>query len=298
MRKTKRFTPTVIARFIRQGRGEGTYTDYLPWHRVTRGDPSSMGRSHLLHWKGRLRELLSDGELGEQLFATMLPDLDDSLEQFPLTPEDSAHPLARYLERDPEVLLPGTLTLARHLGIKHPTLSERGVKTPWRLSTDLLLVRQPPGQPRSCLALAFKTPDFKESRRTIELLRLEREYWRARKVPWLLMTPELSCPEVVLTLRRIAPWALGDAVPGVTLAQAAQYALEHAWRSQTYVLHGIADQCGSMELAQRALWQSVWNGHLPLDLRRGWRPHLPLRMVSPTEFSAFNPILSGRSAWI
>jgi hypothetical protein len=79
MRTTKRFTPKVIARFERQHRGEGTYADYIPWHRVSRGDPASSGRSHLLMWRDRLRELLSDGELVEQLFATMLPDLDDSL---------------------------------------------------------------------------------------------------------------------------------------------------------------------------------------------------------------------------
>ena len=84
MRTTKRFSPTVIARFLRQGRGEGIYEEYIPWHRVSRGDPASAGRSHLLMWRHRLRELLSDGELGEQLFATMLQNLDDSLEQFKL----------------------------------------------------------------------------------------------------------------------------------------------------------------------------------------------------------------------
>src|SRR5687768_17430801 len=98
MRTTKRFTPKVIARFDRQARGQGTYESYAPWHQVTRGDPASSGRSHLLNWRGRLRHYLSDGELGAHLFASMLPDLDDCLEQYPLTTEDAPHALAAYGE--------------------------------------------------------------------------------------------------------------------------------------------------------------------------------------------------------
>ncbi len=124
MRTTKRFTPAVIARFIKQGRGQGTHADYAGWHRVTRGDPASSGRSHLLRWRGRLRDLLSDGELGAQLFVTMLPDVDDCLEQYGLSPEDDMHPLAVYGERDPLTLFPGTLKLADELGIRHPRLSD------------------------------------------------------------------------------------------------------------------------------------------------------------------------------
>ena len=63
MRKTKRFTPELFKKFIESGRGVGTYERYIPFHRVSRRDPSSKGRSHLKLWKNRYRELLSDGEL-------------------------------------------------------------------------------------------------------------------------------------------------------------------------------------------------------------------------------------------
>ena len=63
MRTTKRFTPAVLDRFKREGRGTGIFQDYIPWHKVSRGDPASSGRSHLVIWRSRLRELLSDGEL-------------------------------------------------------------------------------------------------------------------------------------------------------------------------------------------------------------------------------------------
>jgi len=298
MRTTKRFTPTVLARFVRQGRGEGTHSDFIPWHRVTRGDPSSSGRSHLLMWRNRLRELLSDGELGEQLFATMLNDLDDSLEQYKLETEDTAHLLAAYGEREDAELFPGTAKLAKELGIKHPELRDADGTVPWKPTTDLVLVFKPAHGPRHVLAIAFKPVGWKKGRRTTELLRLEREFWASRGVPWLLIDPELYDIRVVLTLRRIACWALAAEVPADVRTLAARVARKFPLHSVTSVLREIQALVGSLELAQRALWQAVWGGELPVDLRRGWRPHLPLKFISQKEFADLNPIASRRSAWI
>ena len=249
-------------------------------------------------WRGRLRELLSDGELGEQQFATMLPDLDDCVEQCPLTTEDSAHLLTAYGERDTSVLIPGTVELCRQLGIKHPKISDSSETTLWRATTDLVLVFKREQSPRTLLALAFKPSGWDKGRRTKELLKLEREYWIRRGVPWLLITPELYDFRVVLTLRRIACWALAEDVPIEARRLAARVARERAGFSVTRVLEVIASMVGSMELSQRALWQAVWNGDLPIDLRRGWRPHVPLQLIPADEFTNLNPIASRRSAWI
>lgn len=298
MRTTKRFSPTVIARFLRQGRGEGIYEEYIPWHRVSRGDPASAGRSHLLMWRHRLRELLSDGELGEQLFATMLQNLDDSLEQFKLPTEDAAHPLAEYGERDFGTLFPGTARLAEELGIKHPVLRDTNGTAMWTPTTDLLLVFKSPRGPRRALALAFKPSRCKMSKRTRQLLSLEREFWIRRDVEWLLITPDLYDVRVVLTLRRIACWALGEEVPFEARLIAAKMAQQNPGHGVTGLLAGIQTFVGTMELAQRALWQAVWYGELPIDLRRGWRPHMPLKHISRDDFAALNPIGARRSAWI
>ncbi len=298
MRTTKRFTPSVIERFIREGRCDGIYEDYIAWHKVSRGDPASAGRSHLLNWRNRLRDLLSDGELGQQLFASMLPDLDDSLEQYKLSADPSVHPLAAYGEGDLTTTFPGTLELAKELGIKHHKLNEKGQATPWYLSTDLVLVFKAATGKRHMLALAYKTNDWKKDARTCKSLKLEREYWLRRGVPWLLISPELSDFRVVLTLRRIACWALADEAPIELRRLATQIAVDHPFDSLTKVLQEIQASAGSMELAQNALWQAVWNGELPIDLTRGWRPHVPLKIVTPIQFAAFNPIASRRSAWI
>ena len=298
MRTTKRFTPKVIARFVLQGRGEGTYADYIPWHCVSRGDPASSGRSHLLMWRSRLRELLSDGELGEQLFATMLPDLDDSLEQYKLSPEDAPHPLAAYGERDIHTLFPGTEKLAKKLGIKHPILSDADETVLWKPSTDLLLVIKPKGRARRLLALAFKPRDWDKKKRTRQLLCLEREFWLCRDAEWLLITPDLYDERVVLTLRRIGCWALGEEAPVEFRLIAAKVARQNPGHSVTRLLEEIQALVGALELAQRALWQAIWYGELPIDLKRGWRPHVPLKHVSPDEFTALNPISARRSSWI
>ena len=298
MRTTKRFTPKVLARFIRQGRGKGTYSDYIPWHRVSRGDPASSGRSHLLMWRGRLRDLLSDGELGEQLFASMLSDVDDSLEQFELSPDDTAHPLANYGERDTETLFPGTERLANQLGIKHPVVRDANETVLWRPTTDLVLILKQPRSRRRVLALAFKPINWNGRKRTRQLLCLEREFWRCRDVEWLLITPNLYDLPVLLTLRRLACWALGEEAPIDVRRIAAELARENPNQSVTRLLEIIESSIGALELAQRALWQSVWCGELPIDLRRGWSPHVPLKHISPEEFVALNPIASRRSSWI
>lgn len=298
MRTTKRFTPKVLARFEKLGRSSGVHQQYTGWHQVSRGDPASSGRSHIVLWRARVRDLLSDGEFDQQLFATMLPDLDDCMEQFRLTCEGDAHPLAAYGEADPTVSYPGTEELARALGIKHPRVYGDGEATPWSLSTDLVLIFKPQGMPREALAIAYKPAGFAGSRRVIELLRIEREFWVRRNVPWLLLTPDQSDAAVRLMLRRTAAWTLGEDSPPAERATATRIALQLPGDSQISVLRAIAECLGSLELAQRALWQSVWRGELPLDLRRDWRPHHPLRFVSSSQFLDFNPIAVRRSAWI
>ena len=297
MRTTRRFTPAVIARFIKQGRGQGTYADYAGWHRVTRGDPASSGRSHLLRWRGRLHDLLSDGELGAQLFATMLPDVDDCLEQYKLAPEDDMHPLAAYGEGDPQILFPGTSRLAVELGINHPTLSDAKGTVPWVPTSDLVVVFKAAGGARHLLALAFKPNGWETRPRTRQLLRLEREFWVRRDVPWLLITPRQYEETVVLTLRRTACWALADDVSSDYRQIACRAARANPFISVTQIIDLLQAQLPSKEIAQHALWQSVWSGELPIDLRRGWRPHLPLLHISRDEFFAQNPIASRRSAW-
>lgn len=298
MRTQKRFTPKVLDRFTREGRGTGTYTNYIPWHRVSRSDPSSRGRSHLIAWRDRQRELLSDGEWTGLNFATLLPGLIDIAEQFPLSQEDAPHDLTRWIVGMEEPTYPGTLTLARTLGVKHPSLREEDETHIWTSTTDLLLVLQAASQRPTLLAISCK-PHSTLSKRGKELLLLEKTYWSVRGIHWLLITPDQYDKRVSLTLRNASAWGLAEPAREQELNAACRIVRSMPWHPYSDVIQRLANHLGGDEqtyIAQRALWQSIWHGRLPVDLRRGWRPHQPLSMLCEADFIALNPIASGRSA--
>lgn len=298
MRTTKRFSPKVLDRFRRQGRGQGLFQDYVPWHRIGRSDPSSRGRSHLQTWNGRHREVLSDHEWVILFFVLMLMNLVDFREQFPLNHEEGFHELSPYLDEPPTLNFPGTLELAKLLGIRHPKTRGDGESANWIMSTDFLLTLLKPNGELELLAISGKLEGELEDKRTRELLSIEREYWKVRGVTWLLITPALFEKEVALLLRMSMPWALGEPSNEDALKAAVTLASSCQGRSLTFLLQQLSNRLGDMELAQRAFWQGVWNGKIPLDLRRGWRPHQPILLLDQDTFLALNPIVSRRSTWI
>lgn len=298
MRTTKRFTASVIARFVREGRGTGTYEEYLPWHRVGRGDPASGGRSHLLMWRRRQREFLSDVERVGHYFSTMAGGVLDSREQFPLSLHTAPHELSAFdATVDHAIQYPGTLELATDVGIKHFTLKNGDQVEHWRYSTDQLLLIGRLDGPKELLAVAYKPPLSTLGIRERKKLSLEREYWLRRNVSWLLVTPDSYLTDVRRCVERSAPWALGDPASVAQIGAAIETTNATLGLSLTDVLRHLSLRTGSMESAQRAFWQAVWCGVIPLDLRRGWRPHIPVRLLTPEEFAELNPIRSRRSAW-
>lgn len=297
MKTQKRFTPTLLERYVRIGRGIGTYQDYIPWHRVGRSDPSSMGRSHLTIWRDRQRELLSDGEWVGMLFATMLSNLEDVREQQPLARDFGGFELAEYDVRFAGQRFPGTICLAAQLGIKHPRVNGDGRSELWTMSTDQLLVLRNSAGQLELLAVAYKATKAGLSRRDKEKLAIEKAYWNARGVQWLLISAESFEKSVGLSLRRNAPWALGTAASAMAISSALNVATQMIGRGLNFVIDSITAQLGDQDLAQHAFWQAVWYGDLPLDLRTGWRPHLPIRLLRPDVFKGLNPIQSRRSAW-
>lgn len=298
MRTQKRFSPTLLERYKQIGRGSGTYETYIPWHRVGRSDPSSMGRSHLMMWRDRQRELLSDGEWVGLLFSTMLNNLVDVREQHNLSLEDNPFELADYDIRFAGSVCPGTRSIAKQLGIKHPRVNGGGRSDDWVMTTDQVLVLKTPTGDLQLLAVAYKPDGSALKKRTRQLLSIENAYWSSRSVQWLLITPELFNEAVGLTLRRTVPWGLGFPVEDQAKNVAVEVVTKNPGHSFTYMMHMAADRLGDLDHAQRAIWQSVWNGSLPLDLTVGWRPHLPVRMLDLEDFVRLNPVASRRSSWI
>lgn len=300
MRTQKRFTPSLIERFQRDGRGTGTYADYIPWHRVSRSDPSSHGRSHLIIWRERQRELLSDVEWNCVNFAAMLPNVLDLVEQFPLQQEDAPLEISRWDIRKNSKHHPGTLAVAKSLGIRHPRLQGTDEDVLWTSSTDLLLVLETALGHKELLAVSVKAESIQKlSKRARELLLLEKIYWQMRGVTWLLITPSEFDPAIKRTLMRTAAWGLAPLVDKHNLEIARKVAMAMPLHAYSDIVNHLTLLFGGQEfqlLAQEALWQSIWFGLLPIDLRRGWRPSQPFKYISPSEFLAQNPLAARRSA--
>lgn len=297
MRTTKQFTPDLLDRFKTEGRGQGTYTSYRPWHGVSRSEPSSMGRSHLMTWGGRQRNFLSDDEWGASHFSLWTPGVNDLREQFPLSLESGCHELSAYDVRLASSKYPGTLEIAEQLGYRHPRINGNGRSTFWIISSDLLLTLVDESGTRKLLAIACK-PSANLSKRSIELLSIERAYWAARNVEWLLVTPDQYDERVELTLRTSFPWGLSETITDEARSAAVDVARAHEGYPLSHVLDRIEYALGQdQDYAQRAFWQAVWSGILPMNLRRGWRPHLPVELLSYSGFFELNPIASRRTAW-
>lgn len=304
MRTQKRFTPSVLERFMRESRGQGIHDDYIAWHKVSRGDPASSGRSHLLRFKGRLRDLLSDGEFRAQLFILMLPDLEDVLEQFPLDHDASLHPICAYYPDSDPSFYAGTVEISDRLNIPHPLCHAKvanGRSTRdtvlWTMTTDFLVATRCANGLLRFLAISIKPRTECLTRRDFDLMRIESEYWSSRSIPWLLITQDQYAKAVGLTLARSSCWALQAATTQPHLETAVRLALERPSDSICRLQQSISYEIGSLERAQCALWQSIWSGALPVSLCRGWRPHLPLAHLSNDDFWDQNPVAARRSAW-
>lgn len=299
MRRGVRFTPTKLRQWQEAERGTGVHADYIPWHRVSRADPASRGRSRIVNWHqtGRTHHFLSDLEFVAFCFTTMLPGVVDVREQFPLDRQECTTELAGYYSAARGQSAPGTIELADRLGIRHPVVRLNGDKEPWIATTDLLVaLRNASGRPE-LLAIAVKG-DGSLTARQRELLMLERAYWSARGVAWLLLKPSLYLSSVANSLVTSAPWAinsrctnpdymvrcaeLGSSLDGRNLTQALQLVQSR--------LHLAADD------APFVFWQAIWAGLLPIDFRRSNWPSAPIQVIDQVAFRELNPIASRRSA--
>jgi TnsA endonuclease N terminal len=295
MRKTKRFTEKTLERFKKDNRGTGIFEKYRGWHQVTRSDPSSRGLSHIQKINGRQIDLLSNGELVCVFFASMLYEVIDIREQFPLSLLVNTHELYQYDSTNCKDF-PGTIDLAQELGLKHPLLRGGGKTVDWIMTTDLLLTLEVNGL-KKLLAISVK-PNANLSKRELELQSLERAYWEIRNVEWILITPEQYDQSVALRVRDSIPWVLNAKSSKEEIEEAYEIAFEMQGHPFKNVISTIAMKLGTYEVALRAFWQGVWVGKILLDLRRGWRPHEPIRLLSHQEFSDFNPLLARRTGWI
>lgn len=166
-RYDRSFTPELLARRLRQGRGRGHGKDYRPWLTV-RDVPSRGLSSRVRGWKTcRVHHFLSQLELSYFYTLEWSIPVIDIREQYPLLPQQS------------------TLDIADRLKIKHPT--DPKTKLPIVMTTDFLIDILVDGKIQQ-RARTVKMSDALSSRRTLEKLEIERLYWEELGVDWGIVT--------------------------------------------------------------------------------------------------------------
>lgn len=165
MSKRKRlFTEESKTKLIKEGRGSGIGSEYLPW--LTIQDVSSKGRSTRL--KGiktdRQHEFLSDLERNYFYILEFSGEVIDIREQYPLLPIEE------------------TILIAKELGIKHPQHPQ--TKEPIVMTTDFLITIND----GTDVARTVKLSDDLLNPRVLEKFQIERVYWEKNNIDWGIVT--------------------------------------------------------------------------------------------------------------
>ncbi|MDO8775299.1 MAG: TnsA endonuclease N-terminal domain-containing protein [Burkholderiaceae bacterium] len=165
------FDEDKLARFLKEGRGQGHGKDYRPW--LTIQDVSSLGRSSRIHSRktGREHHLLSDIETALFLLLDWSDAVTDIREQFPL-------------DRDE------TRRIAADMGVRHPADTQS--RTDIVMTTDFV-VNVRTGDTITVAARSVKPASELDKARTLEKQEIERRYWHIKGVDWGLVT-DLDLP--------------------------------------------------------------------------------------------------------
>lgn len=165
------FDEEKLTRFLKEGRGQGTGADYLPW--LTVQDVSSLGLSSRMHSRktGREHHLLSKIEAGLFLIFDWSNSVTDIREQFPLDREE-------------------TRCIAAEMGVRHPVDPQSHIDIV--MTTDFLVTVRTNGTTKE-IARSVKPAKELDITRTLEKQEIERRYWHLRGVDWGLVT-DLDLP--------------------------------------------------------------------------------------------------------
>lgn len=181
-------------RAIREGRGLGRGSDYQPFIQVRRQDFASRGLSQIVRnpLLGREHHFLSGLEHQVALRVLHCGAI-DLREQFPLRLEDDDVEYARDSDYPP-----GTVALARLLGIRHPQITPQ---VPRVLTTDMVVTGEDGLEYAVFVRYARDMPA--PGSRQSQLLRLQRDYWVHRSVEFVTITENDIDP----ALTRLLIWA-------------------------------------------------------------------------------------------
>lgn len=165
-KRKSRWTEEKIGRYLKEGRGQGELSEYIPWLNVQ--DFSSNGNvTRINGWKTtRRHEFFSNLERSYFFLLDWSDDVIDIREQFPI---------------DREL----TYKIAEEKGISHPIDNSSNTIIP--MTTDFLITLIK-NKSRVYLARTIKPSKDLEEPRIIEKFEIEREYWEKKGIDWGIIT--------------------------------------------------------------------------------------------------------------
>ena len=284
MKKRCKVTPENVAKWIKNGDGQGEGNNYKPFIKVR--DVPSKGRSSMVRGikTDRTHHYLSDLEYACHILAEFCLKIIDIREQFALLPSDD------------------TQKIARRLGFKHPVYP--GTKTPIVMTSDLVLtIRQ--GKTKKFLVLCVKhssalrqdqEPESKRYKRTCQKLLIEKIYWKSRKVPWLIITDKTIPWTKVYNLDLLRPSLMLKHEEGLNGLLPLFVLLFYKYWEEKRILNDVLDRI-AFELKKDRPYcfhlfaRSVWSSILPVDLNLSKIHHfspVPLIQQPYPELDPFN----------
>lgn len=296
----KKFTFEIVEQWAQEGnRGVGEYGDYQPWHKISRSDPSSRGRSHLTYCPrtDRMRHQLSDGEQTVLSFCLMVPGCVDIREQFKLERHEHYCGLSKYDIKNNFFIDKGTVEIANDLKVQHPIVNGKSGVGKWVMTSDFVLTIQT-NETFKIIAIAYKYQKELIKKRTREKLRIEKTYWELEHADWLLITEQKYSKLVGETAKRVLPWILHPVQVSTDIKQKCAL-LKNQIDGKTYrqaILIISKELLISEDDSPIVFWQTVWSGLLYLDLKIMKFPSETLQFLSENDFWSQNPIVARRSA--
>ena len=161
------WTEKKFARYLKEGRGQGTGEEYIPWLKVQ--DVPSQGRAtRAKGWKtNRLHHFFSDHETRLFYLLEWSDAVIDIREQFPLV----------------EVEL--TQKIAANIGVRHP--EDPKTKLPIVLTTDFMVTVKA-NEGTQDIAITVKPSSKLKTKRVIDKFDIERNYYLERNIEWKIVT--------------------------------------------------------------------------------------------------------------
>lgn len=164
-KRRHKWDESTIKEFIKQGRGQGSGQEYIPWLNI-RSLSSKGNSSRGPGWKtNRLHHFLSDKELNYFYMLEWEDQVTDIREQYPLLDLELA------------------MNIAEKIGVRYPFVSGN----PWVLTTDFFITIHD-GKKEFNVARTVKPAKELENNRVLDKFEIERRYWLAKGVDWAVVT--------------------------------------------------------------------------------------------------------------